>query len=176
VRAGFAASTAPLVITFPADDDYNAPRLDRMIALGKQGYAVVSASRFLPGGAMVGCPWVKATLVRVASFLLCHLARVPSHDATNGLRLFSRELLEATTIESRVGFAFSIELLVKAHRMQLPIAELPFVWHERRVGTSRFNILGWLPEYLGWARFAFATTFLRRRTSPLPSLLSAGDR
>lgn len=176
VLAGLTASTAPLVITYPADDDYNAPRLDRMIQLGHAGNAIVSASRFLPGGAMIGCPWLKASLVRVASFVLYYLARVPSHDATNGLRLFSRGLLTAATIESRVGFAFSIELLVKAHRMGLPIVELPFHWYERRAGASRFNVLGWLPEYLRWVRFAFATTYLRRRTAVLTPSLTSGDR
>ena len=54
VLSGFAASEADAVIVFPADDDYNAPRLDGMIAMRAAGCEIVAASRFIPGGAMVG--------------------------------------------------------------------------------------------------------------------------
>ncbi|MDO8794164.1 MAG: glycosyltransferase family 2 protein [Vicinamibacterales bacterium] len=163
VCTGLAASSAPLVITYPADDDYNGDRVGRLIDLGRAGHDVVVASRFMPGGTMEGCPPLKAFLVRGASLFLYYVARVPVRDATNGLRLFSRRLLSATPIEASTGFAYSIELLVKAHRMGLPIAETPFLWRERREGRSRFQVVGWLPEYLRWVRYALATTYLGRR-------------
>lgn len=164
VRSGLAASTAPLVITFPADDDYNGSRVGPMIDLALSGHDMVVASRFMPGGTMEGCPPLKAFLVRGASMFMYYVARVPTRDATNGLRLFSRRLLSLTTIEASAGFAYSIELLVKAHRLGLPIVELPFLWRERVAGRSRFKIVGWLPEYLRWVRYALATTYLGRRT------------
>src|SRR5262249_2177769 len=52
VTTGFAASTAPFVLMFPADDHVNAPMLDRMVALARGGCDIVCASRFMPGGAM----------------------------------------------------------------------------------------------------------------------------
>jgi dolichol-phosphate mannosyltransferase len=162
VRAGFEVSEAPCVITYPADDDYNGTRVDTLLRLGEQ-HDVVCASRFMSGGSMQGCRLLKAVLVRTAAFFMYYVVRVPTRDATNGLRLFSRRVLERLPIESTTGFAFSIELLVKAHRMGWPIAETPCLWRERRVGKSRFNILGWLPEYLKWVRYAMATTFLGRR-------------
>ena len=33
---------------------------------------------------------------------------------------------------------------------------------ERQSGESRFRVLKWLPAYLRWYGYAFATTFLRR--------------
>src|ERR1700674_2517971 len=63
VMAGFAASTAPFILMYPADDDYNAAALDRMVALARGGCDIVCASRFMPGGAMVGAPPLKAALV-----------------------------------------------------------------------------------------------------------------
>src|ERR1044071_855958 len=48
VVAGFAASSAPFVLVYPADDDYNAGIIDRMVALGASGCDVVCASRFMP--------------------------------------------------------------------------------------------------------------------------------
>ncbi len=162
IMTGFASSTAPFVLMYPADDDTNAPMLDRMVALAQGGCDIVCASRFIPGGAMVGCPLIKAVLVRSANFTLRHLARLPTTDATNGFRLFSRRVIERIPVESDQGFCYSIELLVKAHRLGWRIAEVPVRWFERRHGASRFRVLAWLPAYLRWYRYAFATTFLRR--------------
>src|SRR5882757_6348822 len=100
VMAGFAASTAPFVIAYPADDDFNAAIVDRMVELGRDGYDIVCASRFMPGGKMEGCPWLKATLVRTAAFMLHRIAGLPTYDATSGFRLFSRRAIERIAIES----------------------------------------------------------------------------
>jgi dolichol-phosphate mannosyltransferase len=162
VMTGFAASTAPFVLMYPADDDYNAEVLDRMVALARDGCDIVCASRFMPGGTMVGCPLLKAMLVRAANFTLYHVARVPTSDASNGLRLFSRRVIEGVAVESDRGFCYSIELLVKVHRLGWKIAEVPAQWFGRRHGVSRFHVLGWLPAYLRWYGYAFATTWLRR--------------
>src|SRR6476660_1242110 len=150
VMTGFASSTAPFVLMFPADDHVNAVMLDRMVALARGGCDIVCASRFMPGGAMIGCPWLKAALVRSANFTLRHLARLPTTDASNGFRLFSRRAIERIPVESREGFCYSIELLVKAHRLGWKIAEVPVRWFERRHGQSRFRVIKWLPAYLRW--------------------------
>jgi glycosyltransferase involved in cell wall biosynthesis len=162
VMTGFAASTAPFVLMYPADDDVNAPMLDRMVELTRAGCDIVCASRFMPGGAMVGCPLLKAVLVRSANFTLRHVARLPTTDASNGFRMFSRRVIDQIAVESEEGFCYSIELLVKAHRLGWHVAEVPVRWFERRHGASRFQVIKWLPAYLRWYRYAFATTFLRR--------------
>jgi dolichol-phosphate mannosyltransferase len=162
VMTGMAASTAPFVVVYPADDDFNAGILDRMVALAQQGFDIVCASRFMPGGTMQGCPPLKAALVRGASFTLHHIARLPTRDASSGFRLFSRRIVETVPVESTEGFCYSIELLVKAHRLGWRIGEVPALWFERKHGASRFRVLKWLPAYLRWYRYAFATTFLRR--------------
>jgi glycosyltransferase involved in cell wall biosynthesis len=162
VTTGFAQSSAPHVLVFPADDDYNAPRIDGMIEKARTGADIVAASRFMPGGCMVGCPWLKATLVRSSAFTLNALARLPTRDASNGLRLFSRRTLRTIPLESSMGFTYSIELLVKAHRLGWRIEEVPFAWYERKKGQSRFRVLRWVPQYLRWFLYAFGTTWLRR--------------
>ena len=162
VMAGFAASTAPTVVVYPADDDFNAGIVDRMVGLVRGGCDIVCASRFLPGGAMEGCPWLKATLVRTAAFTLRNFARLPTKDPTSGFRMFSRRVIEQIEVESNEGFCYSIELLVKAHRLGWRVGEVPARWFERKHGASRFRVLKWLPAYLRWYRYAFATTYLRR--------------
>jgi glycosyltransferase involved in cell wall biosynthesis len=160
VLAGFAASTAPIIVVYPADDDFNAGIIDRMAAMIAEGRDVVCASRFMPGGTMRGCPWLKAALVRTAAFTLHRLAALPTRDPTSGFRMFSRRVIDQIDIESDEGFCYSIELLVKAHRLGWRIGEVPALWFERKHGSSRFRVLKWLPAYLRWYRYAFATTFL----------------
>lgn len=164
IMAGFRASSADAVVVYPADDDINAGRLDSMIALIRGGCDIVCASRFLKGGSMIGCPIIKATLVRTAALTLFHLARVPTRDATNGFRMFSRRAITEIDIESTAGFTYSLELLVKAHRLGWSVGEVPAQWRERAQGqgNSRFRVLRWIPAYLRWYLYAFATTYLRR--------------
>jgi glycosyltransferase involved in cell wall biosynthesis len=168
IRAGFQRTTAPYVFTFPADDDYNASRFDAMIERAVAGCDIVCASRFMHGGCMIGCWWVKAVLVRSAGALLYHIGRLPTHDPTNGFRLFSRRMIDVIPIESEFGWAFSLELLVKCHRLGWRIEEIPAEWHERKVGKSRFRTFGLMPQYLRWLFFALATTWLRRPSSTVP--------
>jgi len=162
VLTGFAASAAPFAIVLPADDDYNAGILDAMVARAESGCDIVCASRFMPGGGMVGCPWLKAVLVRAGNFTLRYFARLPARDASNGFRLFSRRIMDEIAVESDRGFSYSIELLVKCHRLGWRIGEVPAQWFERAHGTSRFRVVSWLPDYLRWYLYAFATTYLRR--------------
>ena len=171
VLSGFAASKAPFVMVLPADDDYNAGIIDALVTEGEKGCEVVCASRFMPGGSMVGCPWLKALLVRVGNFTLRYMARLPTYDASNGLRLFSRRVISSIPVESNRGFCYSIELLVKCHRLGWRIGEVPARWIERSQGASRFQVLRWLPAYLRWYVYAFATTWFRRppRTVPVKS-------
>lgn len=172
VMAGFAASSAPHVLVYPADDDYNAPIVDAMLAEAQRGADIVCASRFMRGGSMVGCPPLKEFLVRMGNWVLRHLARVPTHDSSNGFRLFSRRVIADIPVESSIGFTYSIELLVKAHRRGLKIAEVPAQWFERRAGQSRFKVIHWLPAYLRWCMYAFVTTYWHKHR-PLTLLVAA---
>ena len=123
---------------------------------------IVVASRFMKGGSMKGCPLIKSILVRVASTTLYLLSSIPVRDASNGFRLFSRRLLNTVSIESKVGFAYSLELLTKCNRLKLKIDEIPAQWEERSEGESRFMIFKWLPAYLRWYFYGLATTWLKK--------------
>jgi dolichol-phosphate mannosyltransferase len=171
IMTGFQRSSAPFILVYPADDDYNAGIIDAMFKKAQQGNDIVCASRFVLGGSMAGCPWLKAVLVRCAAFTLHYFARMPARDSTNGFRLFSRRLLDRVQIESTQGFTYSIELLAKCHRLRWPMAEVPAQWRERAHGHSRFRVMRWVPAYLRWYFYVFATTFFRRRPESVPAVI-----
>jgi hypothetical protein len=85
----------------------------------------------------------------MAGLSLHYVAGLPTHDATNNFRAYSRRVI-AMPIETKVSFALGIELVLKSHWNGWRIEERPTVWHDRREGVSRFRLWAWLPEYLRW--------------------------
>ena len=157
IVSGFKQSSAPYVLVYPADDFINAKLIDPMLSMAKNGADLVCPSRFMPGGYMKNCPKLKSLLMQSGNFLLYHGAKIGTHDSSNGFRLFSRKVLDTINIESTKGFAYSIELLVKAHRLNYKIQEIPSQWVERTNGQSRFKVFGWFSCYGRWFLYAFAT-------------------
>tara|TARA_B100001057_G_C22857719_1_gene953308 strand:- start:2176 stop:2895 length:720 start_codon:yes stop_codon:yes gene_type:complete len=163
IKQGFLEGNSDAVIVYPADDFLNYKLLDLMYKKFLDGNDIVVASRFMKGGSMKNCPLLKSILVRTASFTLYFLSSIPVKDASNGFRLFSRKLLNEVQIESKVGFAYSLELLVKCHRLKKKISEIPALWEERSEGESRFRLLKWIPQYLKWYLYGLGTTWLKRK-------------
>ena len=160
VKTGFLFSDADIKIVYPVDDLINGNIIDKMVQNYNEGYDIVAPSRFMKGGSMKKCPLVKSILVRFASFTLYHLSSIPIEDASNGFRLFSKKILNKYEIESKLGFAYSLELLVKAHRDGFKITQIPSSWEERELGKSKFRILKWIKEYLKWYFYGLRTNFI----------------
>jgi len=162
IKEGFKFSNSDSVIVYPADDFINIGIIDKMYDEFTYGSEIVVASRFMKGGSMKNCPLLKSILVRSASLSLYLLSSIPVRDASNGFRLFSRKLLNEIEIESKFGFSYSLELLVKCNRLKYKITEIPAIWEERKIGTSRFKIFKWLPHYIKWYLYGLATTWLKK--------------
>ena len=137
-------------------DGCDDPRqIDELTRLVERGVVVAAASRYMPGGQQVGGPMLKRMLSRNAGRTLHWFARVGTRDATNSFKAYNREFVEKVGIESRDGFEIGLELTAKAHRMRLPVAEIPTIWLDRPAGTSNFKVARWLPKYMRWYRFAY---------------------
>ena len=78
-----------------------------------------------------------------------------TRDATNSFKAYSTEFVRQVGIESDAGFEVGLELVAKARRLRLPIAEVPTIWLDRSFGVSNFKLARWIPKYLHWYRFAF---------------------
>ena len=156
MKAGIAASAAPLVLITMADGSDEMDRVDEMARLGQGGAAIVAGSRYMKGGRQIGGPLLKRTLSRAAGLSLHWLGRVPIHDATNNFKLYRRDFLDSVTIESTGGFELGLELTAKAARSGARMAEVPTTWRDRTAGESQFKLRAWLPRYLRWYVHAFA--------------------
>ena len=163
VKTGLKKSKSDCMIVYPADDFLNTKLIDKIYNRFKKGADIVVCSRFIKGGSMKGCPLIKSLLVRIASFTLYWLSSIPVQDASNGFRMFSRKLIDKFEIESNLGFAYSLELLVKAHRYGFKIDEIPAQWEERSVGSSNFKVFKWIKQYIRWYLYGLKTSWLFKK-------------
>jgi glycosyltransferase involved in cell wall biosynthesis len=160
LKAGFQASTGDVVVVMMADRSDEPRDVPKMAALVRAGADVVAASRYMKGGRQVGGPWLKRTMSRMAGVSLYYLADLPTHDATNNFRAYSRRVVREIPIEGKVSFALAMELTLKAHWRGWKIAEVPTTWRDRAAGQSRFRLFAWLPHYLRWYLLALRRAWL----------------
>lgn len=155
IRYGIERAEADVVVVTMADGCDDPQQIDQLVRLVERGVVVAAASRYSRGGQQVGGPFLKSLLSRVAGLTLWAFARVGTRDATNSFKAYDAAFIRQVGITSGAGFEIGIELVAKARRARLPVAELPTIWLERHQGVSNFKMVGWLPHYLRWWRFAF---------------------
>lgn len=155
IRKGIAIAQAPVIVVTMADGSDDPRDINSMVRLVNRGVSVVAASRYMPGGQQIGAPFWKSHFSRMAGKTLHLFARVGTRDATNSFKAYSRDFLNSIEIESQFGFEMGLELVAKAKRRSLPIAEIPTIWLERFSGDSRFKLIQWIPRYLKWYFHAF---------------------
>ncbi|OAI51387.1 glycosyl transferase family 2 [Planctomycetaceae bacterium SCGC AG-212-F19] len=161
LKAGFQASTGDVVVVMMADRSDEPRDVAKMAALVREGADVVSGSRYMPGGGQDGGPLLKRTLSRMAGVSLYYLAGLPTRDATNNFRAYSRRVVTDIPVEGKASFALALELTLKAHWRGWRVTEVPTIWHDRSAGQSRFRLFAWLPHYLHWYMLALRRAWLR---------------
>ena len=155
IRAGIEQATAPVVVVTMADGSDDPTKVDELARLVERGVVVAAASRYMPGGAQLGAPWLKSSFSRWAGLTLCWFARVGTHDATSSFKAYDRAFVLEVGIDSDTGFTPALELVAKARRHRRPVGEIPTIWLERVQGESNFKMWKWLPRYFHWYFHAF---------------------
>jgi dolichol-phosphate mannosyltransferase len=70
------------------------------------------------------------------------VTRLPVRDCTSGFQCFRREVLERINVERlrSNGYAFMVELKYRAHRLGFHLAEVPIIFIDRQLGTSKNGV------------------------------------
>jgi dolichol-phosphate mannosyltransferase len=156
IRFGIDHASTECVVVMMADGSDDVRAIRELSNLVSRGVAVACASRYMSGGQQIGGPRFKRFLSKTAGKIVYSLAGVGTHDPTNSFKAYSKNMVQQVGIESRSGFELGIELVSKAHRLRLPIAEIPTIWLDRTDGSSRFLFAKWAPKYLPWFFNCFA--------------------
>jgi len=161
VMSGIKKSIGKFVIVIPADDSINSKKLNDLVEVAEKGFDIVCPSRYIKGGAMEGAPFFKFLINKIVNYLM-KISGLPSADATNGFRLFSRKIINNIDIKSTSGFLYSIEYLIKAHEKNYTITDYPSIWIERNKGKSRFKLGKWCFAYLKYFIYGIYIGLKRR--------------
>jgi dolichol-phosphate mannosyltransferase len=162
IRFGIDHANTECVVVMMADGSDDVRVIQELTNLVSRGVAVACASRYMSGGQQIGGPRFKKFLSKTAGKILYSFAGVGTHDPTNSFKAYSKSTVQQVGIESRSGFEIGIELVSKAHRLRLPIAEIPTIWLDRTDGNSRFLLAKWAPKYLPWFFNCFAPKVKKR--------------
>jgi hypothetical protein len=155
-----------VVIPFMGDQSDDPNTIPRMAEKIEEGFDVVSGSRYMRGGGIVGNT-AKQRMSRLYSMLIRLAGGPPIHDVSNAFKAYRRKVVETVPTVAD-SFDVSVELTVKAARAGFRIGEIPTVWTNREVGTSNFNVGRELRNYRRWLLFA-----LRGRQGPPRGITAA---
>lgn len=135
------ADGAGLVFQMDADLSHEPAYLPAMIDLTRRGADIVLGSRYVHGGGVAGWGPGRRLVSRGGCLYAQILLGLPYRDLTGGFKCFSRRALECLDLDGigASGYGFQIETTWRAHRLGLRIAELPIVFVDRRVGTSKMT-------------------------------------
>ena len=102
---------------------------------------LVIGSRYLNGVRVLDWPMRRLLLSYAANVWTKFLTRLPVHDATGGFKCYRRQALEAIDLDQirSNGYAFQIEMSYKIWRKGFRLTEIPIVFNDRRVGTSKMS-------------------------------------
>ncbi|MCL4538732.1 MAG: polyprenol monophosphomannose synthase [Bacteroidetes bacterium] len=102
---------------------------------------VAIGSRYASGVSVLNWPMKRLLLSYGANIYARVVTGVPVNDMTSGFKAFKVEVLKSIDLNSirSNGYAFQVEMNVRAFRKGYKIVEVPIVFTERRVGTSKMS-------------------------------------
>lgn len=130
------------VIEMDADFSHNPDDLTRLYHSCKDDCADVTiGSRYISGVNVVNWPMGRVLMSYFASAYVRIITRMKLRDATAGFVCYRRRVLEAIKLDNIEfkGYAFQIEMKFKSYVKNFKIVELPIIFINRQLGTSKMN-------------------------------------
>jgi dolichol-phosphate mannosyltransferase len=130
-----------LVCEMDADLSHRPEDLATVLDTARE-HPVVIGSRYVDGRVnVVNWPMSRLFISLFGSWYARTITRLPVRDATGGFNCFHRRVLEVLNLEriESNGYAFQIELKLRAWRAGFPLKEIPIVFFERGRGTSKMS-------------------------------------
>ena len=130
------------IFEMDADFSHNPNDLPRLYeACAVQGGDVAIGSRYVSGVNVVNWPMGRVLMSYFASKYVRIVTGLPIHDTTAGFKCYRRQLLETIDLDHIrfKGYAFQIEMKFTAYKCGFKIIEVPVIFINRELGTSKMN-------------------------------------
>ncbi len=130
------------IFEMDADFSHNPDDLPRLYeACTTEGYDVTIGSRYVSGVNVVNWPMGRVLMSYFASIYVRIITGLKIHDTTAGFVCYRREVLETIPLDKIrfKGYAFQIEMKFTAYKCGFRIKEVPVIFINRKLGTSKMS-------------------------------------
>lgn len=130
------------IFEMDADFSHNPNDLPRLYAACyDEGNDVSIGSRYVSGVNVVNWPMGRVLMSYFASKYVRLITGLPIHDTTAGFVCYRRRVLQTLNLDSIrfKGYAFQIEMKFTAYKYGFRIKEVPVIFINRELGTSKMN-------------------------------------
>jgi len=135
------ADDADFVLTMDADLNHHPEEIGGLLEAAKNADVVVG-SRNRNRGMVGDLPFFKRVVSGGTNWMVRKAFRIPSSDVTSGFRIYSAAGVRSIRGElTSRNFEIAAELLIRARKKGLKIAEVPITFTPRPRGTSKLSFL-----------------------------------
>ena len=130
------------IFEMDADFSHNPQDLLKLYdACSNQGADVAIGSRYVSGVNVVNWPMGRVLMSYFASKYVRFVLGVNIHDTTAGFKCYRRQVLETIELDKIrfKGYAFQIEMKYTAYKCGFTIKEVPIIFINRVLGTSKMS-------------------------------------
>lgn len=130
------------IFEMDADFSHDPKDLPRLYnACAREGYDVAIGSRYVSGVNVVNWPMGRVMMSYFASKYVRFITGVPIHDTTAGFKCYRRRVLETIDLDAIrfKGYAFQIEMKFTAYKLGFKVKEVPVIFVNRQLGTSKMS-------------------------------------
>ena len=130
------------VIEMYADFSHNPDDLPKLYHQCRDhGADIAIGSRYVSGVNVVNWPMRRVLMSYFASMYVRVITRMPLRDSTAGFVCYRAEVLRTLNLDNIQfkGYAFQIEMKFKSWFRKFKIVEVPIVFVNRQLGTSKMN-------------------------------------
>ncbi|MBO5456645.1 MAG: polyprenol monophosphomannose synthase [Muribaculaceae bacterium] len=152
------------VFEMDADFSHNPNDLLKLYdACAKDGADVAIGSRYLTGVNVVNWPMGRVLMSYYASRYVRIVTGMPINDSTAGFVCYRRRVLETLPLDDIrfKGYAFQIEMKFLAYKYGFKIVEVPIIFVNRMLGTSKMSSGIFSEGFFGVLRLKWSSMFTK---------------
>lgn len=129
------------IFEMDADFSHNPDDLPKLYQACANGAGIAVGSRYCNGVSVVDWPMSRIIISYYASFYVRTVLKMKVYDCTAGFVCYRREVLKTMDLEGvkMRGYGFQIEMKYTALKLGFSIKEVPIVFVNRQLGTSKMS-------------------------------------
>lgn len=130
------------IFEMDCDFSHNPKDLERLYqTCVEQGASLAIGSRYISGINVVNWPLGRVLMSYMASVYVRTVTRMKIMDSTAGFKCYHRKVLETIDFDNirLKGYGFQIEMKFKTWKHGFKIVEVPIIFTDRKLGTSKMS-------------------------------------